>query len=491
MSVRRNMTSLLLSQALQWVATFVLIIEAPNRLGNEAWGDLGYSLAFVGFFSLVGGLGVSTLLTREIARDHVLMRQLVYNALALRLVVIAVLPAIGLILAWLLGNSETVIVLIAIGFFAMAAQLTTEISFGALAGVEVMARPAFFQVLQVWASNLVGIILLYLGYGVVVYALAFAVTSYIPLILSAPLLRREIRKTPRQRGTKAHIDRSTWRMLIRGGIPLMALTVFNLIYGTVDIPILGFITDNVTIGWYTLSQRWTGIPIFIATAVVAAYFPRFSAHGHPMTEEFPRLVNKAIRIVILAAVPCAVGLTLVADDIVHLLYNNEYDPAIPVMRILAPQVPLAAMDTVLATALIASNRMRYYLLVSIGAAIFNPIACVYFIHWSVNRFDNGAIGAAIVTVLTELIVMVGAMVLKSKGVLDRRSSWLTVRTIFAALLMVPALVLVDGWPLLAKVAFGGIIYGVGLVAFRAVSVDEIRALVASVNRRRNVPQPID
>jgi O-antigen/teichoic acid export membrane protein len=191
-------------------------------------------------------------------------------------------------------------------------------------------------------------------------------------------------------------------------------------------------------------------------------------------------------------VPCAIGLTLVADDLIHLLYDAEFDSAIPVMRILAPQVPLAAMDTVLATALIASNRMRQYLFVSIGAAIFNPIACVFLIHWSVDRYANGAIGAAIVTVLTELIVMIGAIVLKSKGVLDREASWLSIRTIAAALLMVPALLLIDGWGLAAKVAFGAIIYGVGLLVFRAVSVAEIRSLVASItSRRRKVPQPID
>jgi O-antigen/teichoic acid export membrane protein len=92
MSVRKNMTSLLLAQVLMWVATFVLIVEAPNRLGKQAWGDAGYASAFVGFFTLVAGLGAGTLLTREIARDHAVMRQLVYNALALKLAIIVVLP---------------------------------------------------------------------------------------------------------------------------------------------------------------------------------------------------------------------------------------------------------------------------------------------------------------------------------------------------------------------------------------------------------------
>jgi O-antigen/teichoic acid export membrane protein len=491
-SVRKNMTSLLLSQLLMWVVTFVLIIEAPNRLGKAAWGDLGYATAFVGFFALVAGLGANTLLTREIARDHTLMRQLVYNALALKLVIVAILPLIGLALAYLLGSTNTVLLLIAINFIGMTAQVLAEITTGALAGVEVMGPPAFFQVIQVYVSNLLGILLLLLGFGVVAYALVFAVATYIPLILSVPLVRRQIHRTSRPAAPRAHLDKRTWRFLIRGGVPLMTLTVFNLIYGTVDIPILGFITDNITIGYYTLAQKWVGIPVFISTAVVAAYFPRFSAHGHPMTDEFPKLVNKAVRIVMLAAVPCAVGLAFVAEDLVTLLYHGDFRPAIPVMRILAPQVPLAAMDTVLATALIASNRMRSYLYVSIGAAIFNPLACIVLIHWSANRYGNGAIGAAIVTVLTELIIMIAALVLKSPGVLDRTATRLCIGTILAALLMAPGLLLFDSWPLFVKVAFGVVTYGVGLLLFRAVTVDEIRSLVASfASRRRRVPTPID
>ncbi len=122
---------------------------------------------------------------------------------------------------------------------------------------------------------------------------------------------------------------------------------------------------------------------------------------------------------LLASVPAAIGLAMVADDLIPALYDPQYDPSIVLIQILAGHVPLAAMDTVLAVALIASNRQSRYLWVSVGAAVFNPIACVVLIHWANDRYGNGAIGAAIVTVATELIVMVGAIVLRVPGVLDR------------------------------------------------------------------------
>jgi O-antigen/teichoic acid export membrane protein len=95
-SVRKNMASLLLSQVLTWLVSFVLLVEAPDRLGDEAWGALSYATAFVSFFTLVVGLGTSTLLTREIARQPSLISQYAYNAAILKLGLVVVAPIVGM-----------------------------------------------------------------------------------------------------------------------------------------------------------------------------------------------------------------------------------------------------------------------------------------------------------------------------------------------------------------------------------------------------------
>jgi len=485
-SVRKNVASLLLSQALTWMVSFVLLVEAPDRLGEQAWGALSYAGAFVGFFALVVGLGTSTLLTREIARDHSLLSQWVYNAVQLKVLLIVAAPVIGLPLAILLGERGDTLLLIVIGFAGLALSAMSEISYGALGGVEVLAKPAFFQVIQVYASNLLGILALVLGYGVIVYGSIFSAVLLIPAVLSWLMLRRYLHRP-------FHTDRAVWRSLVRGGIPLMALTIFNMIYGTIDVPIIGYITEgNAQVGWYSLAYKWIGIPIFIATAVVSAYFPRFSAHGSPITKEFGPLVNNALRLVLFASVPAAIGLALVADELITALYQPAYQPAIVLMQILAGHVPLAAMDTVLAVALIASNRQGRYLFVSIVAAILNPLACIVLITVTDVRYGNGAIGAAIVTVLTELIVMCGAIWLRAPGVLDRPTVGRALRIGAAGALMVPVLLLADPLPLLVQVLLGGVTYGVGIVLFGAVTRAEIRSFVTAVrSRRRARNEPTD
>ena len=164
----------------------------------------------------------------------------------------------------------------------MAFATTAEVAFGALGGMEIIAKPAFLGVVQLYIANGIGVLAIVLGYDVIVYGAIVTFAAFVPLVASFAMLRPYVHRP-------FHYDRKIMRHLLRDGMPLMTLTVLNAIYGTVDVPILGSITTDTEVGWYTVAYRWVGIPIFITTAVVTSYFPRFSAHGSPMTADFSAL----------------------------------------------------------------------------------------------------------------------------------------------------------------------------------------------------------
>ena len=434
----------------------------------------------------MAGLGTSTVLVRDIARDRTILSQIVFNAALLKAASAIVVPVVGISLAWAIGNRGDRMTLIVIGFAGMAFTTLAEVALGALNGLEIISKPALLLVIQTYIASGIGIVAILLGHGVIVYGLIVSFAALVPMVASFAMLRRYVHRP-------FHVDRNLMRHVIRAGIPLMTLTVFNVIYGTIDIPILGAITSDTEVGWYTVAYRWVGIPIFITTAVVTSYFPRFAAHGAPMTPEYPRYVNQALRIVMLAAVPCSIGLAMVADDLIRLVYKPDFYESISIIQILSIHIPLAALDTVLATALIAAHQQRRYLYVALGAAILNPVACVLLIHWADSRYGNGAIGAAIVTVATETYILVGALRLKAPGVFDRPAIVDTLRIIAAGLAMIPVLIVGGSLPLFVQVALGAATYVIALLLFRAVGPDEIRRLIASspLGRRRQVPEPID
>jgi O-antigen/teichoic acid export membrane protein len=485
-SIRKNLSSLVVTQLATWGMSFLFLLVAPDRLGEHDWGAYTYAAIYVSFFVLAVGLGISAVLTREVARDPASLTQLVYNAVLLKIPLALLAPAVGIPLAYAIGNRGTTLVLIAIGFVGVILGAFGELAYGALGGLEIIARPAVYGVIQVYVASGVGLLVILLGWGVIAFVLVVTAAAAIPCVLSWRLLWPHLHRPH-------HVSRATLLFLLRAGIPLMTLTIFNTIYGSIDIPILGAITDESQVGWYGLAYRWVSIPAFISTAAVAAYFPRFSAHGRPIDDEFPRLVNECVRIVLLAAVPAAIGLALISHQLIHEVYEPEFWPAVVLIQILAAHVPIAAADTVLATALIASNRLKKYVAVSVTAAIINPVACVLLIHWSNDRYGNGAIGASIATVGTEVFILGGALLLRSPGVIDARSAWSSLRIIAAGLTMVPVLLVADGLPLIVRIALGAATYGAAVIVFRGVTGNDIRIVTSMVNsrRRRPVPETID
>jgi O-antigen/teichoic acid export membrane protein len=247
------------------------------------------------------------------------------------------------------------------------------------------------------------------------------------------------------------------------------------IFSSIDIPLLSAMAGNATVGWYTLAYNWISLPAFFASIVITAFLPSLSAHGLELSATFTRLANRALQLVVFVSTPLAIGIVLVAGDVLALLhYRSGFDHAIPLMRILAMHMPIVGVDMVLGTVLIASDRQKRWVMVGCLAALVNPLLNLLAIPLTMHMFGNGAIGASIVTVATELLMMSGAIFLRPKGVLDMATTGYLLRCAAASLAMVPAVIACgDAW-LPVKIAVGAATYALASLALRTVSVHELR-----------------
>jgi O-antigen/teichoic acid export membrane protein len=172
---------------------------------------------------------------------------------------------------------------------------------------------------------------------------------------------------------------------------------------------------------------------------------------------------------------------------IELFYGGRYAESVPLIRILATQVPVIGIDIVLASVLVAADRQRAMVVVGIFAAFFNPLVNLVAVPATVRAFDNGAIGASAVTVLTELVVLSGFLFARPPGVFDRATCRQMLRATVAAASMVPVLLALSWTPLLLRIVVGAVVYGVAALALRAVRIDEVRGWVASLASR---PAPV-
>ena len=480
--VGKNLVWMFISQVLTWLITIAVITRIPDVLGAAEFGDFSYSIGFTRFVALGAGLCNQAFLTREVARDRTFEDSRIFNTVLMKIALTLAFSVLALLVAVLVGNRGDVLLMIAIACGGLLIAGPGQMLASALAGTERIAKPAMWTTVQVYAQGLLAVLFVsVLGWGVVAFANITALTALIPTVACAVMM------WPHMRG-HLQIDWRYWRWVAAGSIPLLTLSTFNLIYSAINIPILHRISGSDDVGWFSLGQRWVAIPVFAVTAVIAAFFPSLSAHGASRSPEYVQLVNRGLRLVFFLTVPAAVGIALTATNLMHYFYGDEFDEALPVMRILAIPLPLAAINTVLASALIAANKTRGYIVTSAVAAVLTPIGCVIAITLTENAFGNGALGAAIMAAVTESIVVAGVVLIRPRGVLDRNTLAQFGRVAAASALMIPAVLFASQAGLFVSVLVGIVTYAIGVILFGVVSVDEARRVwrhvKAVVGRRR-------
>jgi O-antigen/teichoic acid export membrane protein len=140
---------------------------------------------------------------------------------------------------------------------------------------------------------------------------------------------------------------------------------------------------------------------------------------------------------------------------------------------------------VIGAVLVARDRQRAWTAVGVAAAILNPLVNLVAIPYTQAAFGNGAIGAAAVTSLTELFMMVMGLRLVPAGTFDRSVLLSTARVLLACVPVAAVAWLTREQPLIVPIALGGIAYAIACLLTRAVTVADVRAIAGHLVNRRS------
>src|SRR5262245_28416686 len=102
----RNVLVLAVGQVFTWVSAAGMAVLLPRYLGDVNLGRLGLAFSFTQLFGIVASLGISSYLTKEVARGGAGASSLVLNALVMRLPLAFVAGALAALTASLLQYEE-------------------------------------------------------------------------------------------------------------------------------------------------------------------------------------------------------------------------------------------------------------------------------------------------------------------------------------------------------------------------------------------------
>lgn len=196
------------------------------------------------------------------------------------------------------------------------------------------------------------------------------------------------------------IDNLQYKEHIKHIFSLFVASIAAEVYVLADTTMLDVMCGSEIVGYYTMSMRIMRIMRGLVVAVSAVFLPQLSEYYFNNNEnEFVKLANKGIHILLVLSIPVAVGIGLVANDTILFLFGPEFIPSIRTTVVLSFSVISVALSNYIGLQLfVILGKEKITTISTIAGALIN-IILNYFLIIRMQHF-----GAAIASAITEISV---------------------------------------------------------------------------------------
>ncbi|NWG15746.1 MAG: flippase [Chloroflexi bacterium] len=454
------------------VLGFIFNIVVIRTLGDSEFGRYSVVLAWAGLFSVIGDMGVTQYMTREIARNADRANQLFWNTAALRFIFSIVAIAVTILAAIAKPYESEVVLAIALYTSSYFLQALLAPLQSIIAGNERLDYLSVFTVIGQIIFMVAGGLFLFAGLNFVWLVVASLLNLPVLIGLSFWVVRRYRMQPPR-----FELAPRTWGRLLMAGLPFAIIQLALTFNFRVDTLILETFHSEATVGWYNAAYNLTRSFLILTSALIVA-LPLTLAREHAAD---PKSVlpwyYRSTKFMIFLGLPLAVGGTLLADKIIGVLYGMEYAPASVAFAILIWDTPLLMYTALCGNMTTAIKKEGRAMATYLSLAALNLILNLVFIPL------YGLIAASVMTVAAELTGAILFYVFFRREFGAGLGFKHMVRLIVAAVLMGVVVYLLRDFHLLINITLSAIFYLVVVWLIGALSVDE-RALLTGLVRRK-------
>lgn len=194
---------------------------------------------------------------------------------------------------------------------------------------------------------------------------------------------------------------------LRPSLKLFALNMIVSIYILLDSVMLGFLSGEEAVGFYTAANKLTRMSLGIVTSLGAVLLPRFSNYiSTGRYDEFKELGGKAISFTAALVFPMTAGLVLLAEPVITVFSGPTYGPSVLTLQILAPVTIFLGFSGLLGMQMLYPQGKETLVMCASGAGalinlIMNLLLIPHFAQW----------GAAFSSAMSECTVLVVILLL--------------------------------------------------------------------------------
>ncbi|MBI3766540.1 MAG: flippase, partial [Ignavibacteriales bacterium] len=478
-SIAKNTTVQMGQQLITWASSFILMLFLPRYLGPVNYGRIYLAMSISAIFLMLvnfdGRLGIA----KRIARAREDAQETVVNAIGLRIILWVGAFIAMIIFSFIVDYPATVKVLILIFGIEMLWQGVNTVLLGTFLGFETVQYSSRGAVAERVFISVGGVTAVLLGASYVIIAIIMITGTLLNFLICARFTSRIITHLP-----KFNLTASLG--LIKEGIPFLLWTVFGVIYYRVDTVMLSLLTPAVVLGWYGASYKFFDVLVFLPSIYTLSILPILSRLWGKEDGMLARTTQKSLEFIMIAGIPISIGVFAFSEQIIKLFFGLEgYGPSVLNLQIFSIGLLLVYVDMVLGTALFACDKQRQWATVAFFAVIINVSLNYFMIPYFQTHSGNGGVGASIATIMTELFVMVLALAIMPKGIMDKELVPVSLKAIIAGIVMAGSLWLLGKTPVhwIAQAMVSAIVYVLGLFSLKTFKPSEVAFMKSHLSFR--------
>jgi O-antigen/teichoic acid export membrane protein len=448
-----NVFSLLASDVVNRGTTFLLYLLIARYLGAYEFGQLSLAITLFHTFRVIAIVGFRTVITRTITANRELTPQYLVNGSVLAVISSSLSTALLVGFVYLMGYSASttaVIILLSLALLPYSLTVVCEAVFQAWEQMHYIAYAnAPTNILKVGAA----LVLLQQGYGLYSVVLVILASMIAVTCIEWGLMVWRI-TLPR-----ARIDlRFSWA-LARSSAAFLGINSVLAIRSSLNIVLLSRLLTETEVGLYNAAVQFVVPMMLIHESIGLGIFPTLCRSFGSGVEALKQVTENTVEILLVIAIPLAVGLFFLADTGLSLLYSkSDFLQAVDVLRIIVWIMIARSFTQIMGRALWAAHQET----ASLQISTIDTLICLITGLILIDQF--GLLGAGINLLFSEMVDVVLHYIPISRRLFKMSMGGLIWKPLVASCLMAAYLMLIGQQDVFLTVFSAGALYlGVLLV----------------------------
>ncbi|HOZ56339.1 MAG TPA: flippase [bacterium] len=476
-NIAKNTSYFTVALVIQKVISFSYFILLARNFGPEDLGKYYFAISFTTIFAIFIDLGLSNVLTREVAKNQAKAGELLGTTLLIKSILAGLSLLTAVIIINLLGYPSITKQLVYISVVSMILDSFTLSFFAVARGFHNLKYESVASVIFQLIVIILGFLVIKFNYGLKWQMSVLALASIFNFLYAFNIVILKLK-------TKilASLDKGLIKNMALLVIPFALYGIFQRMFTYFDSMLLSFFAGDKYVGLYQVTFKIIFALQFLPMAFTASVYPAFASYWTSNREQLAITFERAMNYLIVISLPITFGIISISDKLIS-IFKPEYIEALLPLNIGMLALLFLFVNYPVGSLLNACDRQKRNTINMAVALVFSIILNLILIpRWQ-------AVGASITVVAANFLMLSLGLIVVPQIIKynKKKVAVIFIKTLFASFLMAGFVILFKPFiNIFLLIGLAGVLYLLVILALGGFKKEDLISIFNSFISK-NIP----